>query len=90
MHANKCVEHHDAIIIVMRTTVNIPDDVYRTARSLADSKGISLGDALAELVRRQFGSGHRIDTEKAFPTFAVSTKAQPITLEHTLAMEDEL
>ena len=75
----------------MRTTVNIPDDVYRVARSLADTKGISLGDALAELVRRQFSSGvRRIDTKKAFPTFVVSDTAQPITLEHTLAMEDEL
>ena len=76
---------------MMPTTVNIPDDVYRVARSLADTKGISLGDALAELVRPQFSSGrHRTGTKKAFPTFAVSDKAQPITLDHTLSMEDEL
>jgi hypothetical protein len=75
----------------MRTTVNIPDDVYRAARSLAAAKGISLGDALAVLVRRQFSPGrNRMDTKKAFPTFVVSGNAQPITLEQTLAMEDEL
>ena len=79
------------MIITMRTTVNIPDDVYRAARSLADTKHISLGDALAELVRRQFSSGrNRVDNKKAFPTFVVPDGAQPITLEHTLDMEDEI
>src|SRR5437016_2635303 len=38
--------------IMMRTTLNLPDDVYEVARSLAAARGISLGDALAELVRR--------------------------------------
>jgi len=75
----------------MRTTVNIPDDVYRVARSLATTKGISLGEALADLVRRQFGAAHtRINTRKAFPCFVVPDRALPITLEQTLAAEDEM
>jgi hypothetical protein len=75
----------------MRTTVNLPDDVYHAARSLADTKDISLGDALALLVRRQFNLERgAIRTRNEFPTFAVSRNAQPITLEHTLEMEDEL
>jgi hypothetical protein len=32
----------------MRTTVNLPGDVLRVARSLANREGISLGDALAQ------------------------------------------
>lgn len=75
----------------MRTTVNLPDDVYLIARSVATSKGISLGEALADLVRRQFSTAHtRINTRKAFPCFVVPDQAQPITLEQTLAAEDEM
>ena len=82
--------HHDAIIIMMRTTVNLPDDVYHAARSLASLKGISLGDALAELARQGQNPGIRIDTDKAFPCFRLPEGAEPITLERTLAAEDEL
>ena len=37
---------------MMRTTVNLPEDVYEVARSIASAKRISLGEALAQLVRR--------------------------------------
>jgi hypothetical protein len=75
----------------MRTTINLPDDVYQAARSLAAAKGISLGEGLAELVRRQFGAAHkRINTREAFPYFVVPDQAQPITLEETLRAEDEM
>jgi hypothetical protein len=75
----------------MRTTINLPDDVYRAARSLAATKGILLGEALADLVRRQFSSAHtRINTRKGFPCFVVPDQARPITLEQTLAAEDDM
>lgn len=82
--------HHDAKIIVMRTTVNLPDDVYRVAHSLASARGISLGEALGELVRKALRPSGRVDTRKAFPCFAQREGARPITLEQTLKAEDEL
>lgn len=75
---------------MMRTTVNLPDDVYWAARSFAASKGVSLGEALAELVRRGLRSGATIDTSKPFPCFVLPENAQPITLEQTLAAQHEL
>jgi len=75
---------------MMRTTLNLPDDVYRAARSVAAFKGVSLGDAVADLVRQGLGAEARIDTGKAFPCFTVPEDAEPITLERTLAAEDEL
>lgn len=75
---------------MMRTTVNLPDDVLRAARSLANLKGISLGDALAELARAGLRPAVRINTKTAFPSFEVSDHAKPITLEQTLQAEDEL
>jgi hypothetical protein len=75
---------------MMRTTVNLPDDVLRVARSLANLKGISLGDALAQLARAGLRPAARINTKTAFPSFEVSERAKPITLEQTLQAEDEL
>jgi hypothetical protein len=74
----------------MRTTINLPDDVYRIARSLAAMKGVPLGEALAELVRRGLKPTAAMNTERAFPCFAVPADAKPITLEQILEAEDEL
>jgi hypothetical protein len=60
------------------------------ARSLAGAKGVSLGDALADLARRGLHPPARINTRKAFPSFVVPEGAQPITLEQTLEAEDDL
>ena len=76
---------------MMRTTLNLPEDVYEVARSIASAKRISLGEALAELVRRGLEPGSRIESrESGFPYFSVSQDAAPSTLEHTLDAEDDL
>jgi hypothetical protein len=82
-------EHLDAIIIEMRTTINLPDDVYEIARSLARSKNIPLGEALAGLARKGIHPAPRIDDHAPFPRFSIPDDAPPITLEQTLAAEDE-
>ena len=74
----------------MRTTVNIPDDIYEIASSVANARGISLGDAIAELVRCGLRPPALTQRKKGFPTFVVSARARPITLEQTLAAEDEI
>ena len=75
---------------MMRTTVNLPDDVYEAARSVAISKRLSLGEALAQLVRQGLTPPVALDTKKAFPSFVVPRDAEPITLEQTLRAEDEI
>ena len=76
------------MIIMMRTTLNLPDDIADIARAVADAKGISLGAAIAELVRQ--GLTREAPSPKGgFPMFAVPADAPPITLEKTLAAEDE-
>lgn len=75
---------------MMRTTVNLPDDVYEAARSVAGVRGVSLGEALAELVRRGLKPSPQINTKKPFPCFRVPPDAKPITLEQTLEAEDDL
>jgi len=75
---------------MMRTTLNLPEDVYQAARSLASLKGLSLGDALAELARRGLTDGPPIDEGKPFPCFRLPKGSESVTLERTLAVEDEL
>lgn len=75
---------------MMRTTVNLPDDVGDLVRAVADAKDISLGDAIADLVRRGLASEAQIRQDTLFPCFDISPDTSPITLEQTLAAEDEL
>jgi hypothetical protein len=83
-------EHDDAMMPLMRTTLTLPDDVYKVARSLAADRRISLGDAIALLVRRGLQPIAPADTSKAFPCFRLPQGAEPITLERTLSAEDDL
>jgi hypothetical protein len=59
----------------MRRTVNLPDDVYEVARSIAAATGISLGDAIAELVRKGLRPEARIPTKGGFPCFTAPADA---------------
>lgn len=75
---------------MMRTTLNIPDDIYDVLRSFAEAKGVPLGTAVAELVRKGLRPEEHIRNQKEFPCFMVPAGAAPITLEDTLAAEDEV
>ena len=73
---------------MMRTTLNLPDDVYDVARSLAATKQISIGDAIAELVRRGL-SPPRASENPVFPQFILPPDSAPVTLQQTLDADDE-
>ena len=75
---------------IMRTTLNLPEDVYQAARSLARLKGLSLSDALAELARRGLTNGPPIDHGKPFPCFRLPKGSESITLERTLRVQHGL
>ena len=79
----------------MRTTINIDDDVYQLASVYASSKGLTLGAAVGELVRKAQAtagstSGSAIKTApNGLPLF--SNPAKPLTPEMVKsAQEDEI
>jgi hypothetical protein len=74
-------QHLDVTIIKVRTTINLPDDVYEIARSLASSKDISLGEAPAGLARKGLHPAPRIDASAPFLRFSIGDDAPPVTLE---------
>jgi len=75
---------------MMRTTLNLPDDIADVIRSFAAVKRISLGEAVAQLVRKGLQPRAPAANAGIFPQFDVPEGAPPITLEQTLAAEDEL
>jgi len=74
----------------MRTTINLPDDVYEAARSVAAVKDITLGEALADLVRQGLRPPMETTTRNGLRIIALPKDSPIITLEHTLAIEDDL
>lgn len=79
----------DAIVIMMRTTLNIEDEVFYSAKSLAGQGHISIGDAFMELACRGLQQPRVGQSKNGFPCFYQSAGAEPITLECTLELEDE-
>lgn len=75
---------------MMRTTINLPDDIGEVIRSFALAKGISLGDAVAELVRKGLQPQTSPPEDEVFPQYRVPAGVPPITLAQTLAAEDEI
>ncbi|MFW5710944.1 MAG: hypothetical protein ACOCZA_03260 [Spirochaetota bacterium] len=74
----------------MRTTINIDDELYSIARSLAESRGISMGAAVSELMRRGVQSGTAsYEQRSGFPVMQVSEEAAPITPEQVAQDEEE-
>lgn len=76
----------------MRTTVNIDDEIYRIARSVARSRDISIGAALSDLARKGLMAERApaYTLEEGVPVFAVPPGAPAISLETLRAADDEL
>jgi hypothetical protein len=83
--------HHDAM---MRTTIDIPDDLHRVLTSLANHNRSSLGRIAAELIQRGLavpanesrGPVLSVDRKTGLPLLQTS---RPITPEDVKALEDD-
>jgi hypothetical protein len=75
--------------MAMRTTVTLPEDVLEAARSYARYHEVSLGDAIAALVRQSLCPPVEIDRKGHFPHFRLPADMPVITTEQVLAAKDE-
>jgi hypothetical protein len=73
----------------MRTTLQIDDDVYTAAVSLARSEGKTVGEIISRLARRGLNPPARTRRKGEFPIFKVSRAAKPITAEMVQRALDE-
>lgn len=81
----------------MRTTIDLPDDLHRILTSLARHTGRSLGQTVAELVRRGLeapaatgvrdaAAVYRVHPETGLPVVA---SRQPLTEDDVRALDDD-
>lgn len=66
---------------MMRTTLNLDDDVLRIARALAAAEDRSIGEVISDLARRGLlpRSDRLAEEEDGFPVFRVPEDAPVIT-----------
>lgn len=74
----------------MRTTLNLDDDVLRNAKQYADSRSLTMGKAVSELVRKGLRAPVAIRWENGIPVFDVPADGEVITVEHVKKLESEL
>jgi len=78
------------MLFVMRTTLNLDDDVIATARALASQKGQSLGEAVSELIRRAVRPAAKAPAKRnGIPLFPVARGARQVTPEIVAELLDE-
>ena len=83
--------HHDAILITVRTTLEIDDDVLAAARTLSHRKNQSIGRAISELARRGLAPERepRVEMRNGIPVWVHPPGAIPVTNELVRNLLDE-
>lgn len=76
---------------LMRTTINLPEDLHRAARSLARDRGESLSQTISEFVRRGLNPSTGTERISIDPTtgFPLVRLGRPITTELVRAAADD-
>ena len=71
----------------MRTTIDLDEELLRTAKAISDAKRQTLSRVISDLawkgLRPELPS---CDTRNGFPVLQASSSAQPVTLEHVKEM----
>ena len=73
----------------MRTTITIDDDVLDAARSIAESRRQSIGEALSALARAGLRPTSPVRTRNGIPLLPTRVPGQKVTLEMVNALRDE-
>lgn len=79
------------IAIVMRTTLNLDDDVLELLKDYADSRSVALGKAASDLVRRGLTAPVQTRMVNGFHAVVLSKDSPKITSEKIKELlEDEI
>ncbi len=77
------------MLCCMRTTINLPDDLLRDAKSRAADEGVTLTQFIAEGVRQRLG-GSESPEEFRIPVFAGDGMQPGVDLSDNAATRDRL
>jgi hypothetical protein len=73
----------------MRTTVMIEDDVYATAKQIAENSGRTLGEVISRLARKGLASEPSFDIKNGVPVFRIGNSAEKIPGSRAAEILDE-
>ncbi|MEX2659436.1 MAG: hypothetical protein WD232_07045 [Acidimicrobiales bacterium] len=74
----------------MRTTVDLPDDLHAAARSVARDRGVTMSQAVAELMRRGLGQPGSVVVEQVPSTSLPLVRVgRTITLDDVRSLDDD-
>ena len=71
----------NVIICIMRTTVNLDDDVFELAKNYAGKRSLAIGKALSELVRRGLDAPPKTRIVNGLVVFDLPEGGEPVTTE---------
>lgn len=73
----------------MRTTLDIDEDVLLAAKSLARTRGHSVGKSVSDLLRIALRRSTYVDERNGVPLLRVKEDAGPVTPEQINALRDQ-
>ena len=77
------------IIVAMRTTLSLDDDVFELVRSYAENRSLAIGKAVSELVRRGLAAPVKTRVVNGLVVFDVPKNTEPVTTELVKRLEAE-
>ena len=76
---------------LMRTTLDIDDEILRAAKELAAQRGVTAGKVLSELARQALRPvGAEIEKRNGVPLLPPRADARPVTLAAVNELRDEV
>jgi hypothetical protein len=77
------------IIVSMRTTLSLDDDVFHLVKTYAENRSVAMGKALSELVRRGLSAPPKTRVVNGLVVFDVPQDSEPVTTELVKRLEAE-
>jgi hypothetical protein len=74
----------------MRTTLSLDDDLLPQVKTYAESRDITVGKAVSELVRRGLRAPIQTRVVNGFHVIELPPGSPPVTIEHIRKLEEEL
>jgi len=73
--------HNDPLEEIMRTTLDLEEDVLLAAKEIAKQRGNTVGQVLSDLARQALTRRTPVSTKHSLPLFPVQPDAGVVTLE---------
>jgi hypothetical protein len=77
------------IIVSMRTTLSLDDDVFQVVKTYAEIRSLAMGKAVSELVRRGLSAPVKTRVVNGLVVFDVPEDSDPVTSELVKRLEAE-